>query len=203
MNIYIPLFIYIYICVYTYCTNRLPSWLARRGIMWDRWCLWGVCECCVFCLHWPAWPAVCIYICMYRCSIHMFVCVPVGNTYSASLLTGPGDMKLQQPRLWQATGFGSSQQSAQQLMSSWKPHIQAGLCRMAFCLLIIFYLDNSSLSCFLPPIPVVFALQCHFVHEGWLDPVPFSFFQTNPSGLLCRENQFSGSFPIVFPAYQS
>lgn len=68
------------------------------------------------------------------------------------------------------------------------------------CLLTFIQITRS---CFLPPIPVVFALQCHFVHEGWLDPVPFSFFQTNPTGLLCRENQFSGSFPIVFSAYQS
>jgi len=41
------------------------------------------------------------------------------------------------------------------------------------------------------------------VHKSWLDPVPFSFFQANPSGLLCRESQFMGSFPIVFSAYLS
>lgn len=163
-------------------------------------CVWVLCFLsALICVTSRVYIFVCIAV-VYTC---LCVCLWGIHTYSASLLAAPGDMKLRQPCLWQATGFGRSQQSAQQLMSSWKPHIQAGLCRMAFCLLIIFYLDNSSLSCFLPPIPLVFALQCHFVHEGWLDPVPFSFFQTNPTGLLCRENQFSGSFPIAFSAYQS
>lgn len=52
---------------------------------------------------WTVWPPLYIYICSMYIYIYMWckhvLCMLAGNTFSASLLVGPGDMDLQQLHL--------------------------------------------------------------------------------------------------------
>lgn len=120
LRVRIPLTIYINICIhiysaicmyvflYLYWTNRLPPQLAKGGTRWDQWCSY-VSVSAVFSVCIDPWGQLYVYVHIYTCCMRVFVCVPMGNTCSASLLARPGDMKLNQPCLWQATGFHISQ----------------------------------------------------------------------------------------------
>jgi len=50
----------------------------------------------------------CIYMYTHTWYIPVFVCVPVGNTFSAVLWVGPGGVELRHHCLSQAAGSGSS-----------------------------------------------------------------------------------------------
>lgn len=54
------------------------------------------------------WPHIYAYIC---CIVCVAMYVPVGNVCSALLLTGPGNMELQQLPLCWAAGLGTPQQN--------------------------------------------------------------------------------------------
>lgn len=75
---------------------------TQREVEWRHWCYVHVDALCVY--LWLAWLPVCI---LYLCCIYLFLCVPMGNICSASLLVRGGDMELKQSLLCWATRFNS------------------------------------------------------------------------------------------------
>lgn len=76
-------YLYIDICIFIYFpqTGFHPDQPERRTgcVHWPCLCLPKCCLC------WPMLPAICM--CIYV----LYICVPIGNTCSASLLAGPWD----------------------------------------------------------------------------------------------------------------
>lgn len=91
----------LYLCI----TNGPASCLARAGNRMSLFCL-CLCDCSaclpVICVAGHVYRYLFIYV-VYTYTLH----IRAGNTSSGSLLTRPGDMKPQQPRLSWAVESGT------------------------------------------------------------------------------------------------
>lgn len=81
-----------YINAYIFPANRPSSWPARKGSRMRPLVV-------LFLFAWLVSVSVCVDLCGWPCVyvqyLHVFVCVPIGDTHSTLLLAGPGDMELQ------------------------------------------------------------------------------------------------------------
>lgn len=91
--VYMYTCIYVHVRIYLYFFHQQPfiviSWRGEQDQAIGAVCEW---EHCVFCLCWSLLLAVCI--CIVCVSVYTYVRVLIGNTCSALLWAGPGDMEL-------------------------------------------------------------------------------------------------------------
>lgn len=86
-------------------TDLYPE-LPEKEAGWGHWC------CLCFCVCWVrACAGLCSQPCASVCAIWVFVCAHIGNTWSASLLTGPGGLELPQLLCYQAATKGNKRLS--------------------------------------------------------------------------------------------
>lgn len=86
-------------------TDLYPE-LPEKEAGWGHWC------CLCFCVCWVrACAGLCSQPCASVCAIWVFVCAHIGNTRSASLLTGPGGLELPQLLCYQAATKGNKRLS--------------------------------------------------------------------------------------------